>query len=151
MENYNRHKTIDTNNPSGLDNKKGLWLAFISSIIFYNVIAISISTTEENFQGNGFIEIENNVYFIMFIIFLLLSFVQFVIIFKINSKDENKTLKLSRGKENYFWGLKIAMANVIAIYGITLFLINGNFNHLLLFTGLGLSGMFYIYFKEFKK
>ena len=87
----------------------------------------------------------------MFIIFLLLSFIQFVIIFKINSKDKNKTLELSHGKENYFWGLKIAMANVIAIYGITLFLINGNFNHLLLFTGLGLSGMFYIYFKEFKK
>jgi len=149
MDDYNQNKTVSVNSSSKPTkkptNKKSLWFAIFSSIIIYNIVAISISATEKDFRGNGFVKIENNIYSMIFFIFLFFSLIQFIIIFKINSKDKKETSKLSPEKENYFFGLKIAMANAIAIYGIALFLINGNYNHLLLFTGLGLSGMLYIY------
>ncbi|MCK4891039.1 MAG: hypothetical protein KAS78_00070 [Candidatus Pacebacteria bacterium] len=130
---------------------KILWFMFLSAIIIYNVIAILFTKTEEGFYGNGFIGMENSLYNIMFYAFLILSLIQIIIILKLNSKYYKNKYSPIKEKTAFKQGLpvfKFAIAEASAIYGLMLLLVNGNYNHLILFSVLGLFGMILAYPKE---
>ena len=130
-------------------NEKLLWFAFFSAIFIYNVVAVIISQSGEFFDGDeGFVGLDPEMLSILFYVFLLFSIIQLIILFKWNSKVEHKpTEALPENKKNLFM-IKYAIAEAMAIYGLTLFLMNGNFSHLILFSGLAAVGMFLSYPKK---
>jgi len=151
--------------------KKVLWSVFFIAIFIYNIVAILISQmpsesrvrtfapklagtdiearvqTQNEFAG--FIEIDSGTYSLLFYLFLIISAVNFIVIFKLKPKAESKNaiLNSSGGPINYGL-LRIAFAESMAIFGLVLFLISGNFSHLILFTALAIIGMIFVYPRE---
>ncbi|MCK4592554.1 hypothetical protein KAT63_03920 [Candidatus Parcubacteria bacterium] len=130
-------------------NEKLLWASFLGAIFIYSVVAVMIAQTGEGFEeGKGFIELESEMFSVLFYAFLFLAIIQLIVLFRWNSKTEHKLMEsLSENKRNLFM-IKYALADAIAVYGLTLFLINGNFNHLILFSGLAIIGMLLSYPKK---
>ena len=129
-------------------NEKLLWFAFLGAIFIYNIVAVMISRSSEFFEKErGFVGLDSEMLSVLFYILLFLSIIQLAILFKWNSKVEHKpTESLPENKK--IFTIKYALAESMAIYGLTLFLMNGNFNHLILFSGLAVVGMFLSYPKE---
>lgn len=127
-------------------NEKFLWLMFFSAIFIYSVVAVIISKFGEGFEeGKGFIGLESETFSVLFYVFLFFAIIKLIILFRWSSKTEHKPVEsLPENKRNLFMA-KYALADAIAIYGLTLFLINGNFSHLILFSGLAVVGMLVSY------
>ena len=124
-------------------NEKFLWVAFLGAIFMYSVVAIIISQT-----GEGFVELDSEMLAVLFYAFLFLSIIQLFILFRWSSKVEHKPIEtLPENKKNLFM-IKYALAEAMAIYGVVLFLMNGNSSHLLLFSGLAVVGMLLSYPKK---
>ena len=140
-----------TNNqlPVKPPNEKLLWASFFGAIFIYSVVAVIIAQTGEGFEeGKGFIGLESEMFSILFYILLFLAIIQLIVLFRWNSKTEHKPMEsLPENKRNLFM-IKYALADAMAVYGLTLFLINGNFNHLILFSGLAVVGMLLSYPKK---
>lgn len=140
-----------TNNqpPVKPPNEKLLWVAFFGAIFIYSVVAVIISQTGEGFEaGKGFVGLDSEAFSILFYALLFFAIIQLVVLFKWNSKIEHKQVEiLSENKKNLFT-IKYALADAMAIYGLVLFLMNGNFNYLILFSGLAIVGMFLSYPKK---
>lgn len=130
-------------------NKKLFWVAFLGAIFIYSAVAVIIAQTGEGFEeGKGFVGLEGEIFSVLFYAFLFLSIIQLAVLFKWNSKMEHKPIEaLSEDKKNLFM-IKYALADAMAIYGLTLFLMNGNFNYLILFSGLAVVGMLLSYPKK---
>lgn len=150
---------------------KVLWSVFFIAIFIYNIVAISIAQmpsesriktfapklagsdletmvrTQDRFMG--FIGMDGGTYSLIFSAFLIVSMINFVVIFKLKPKVESKNtiFNSSGGPINYVL-LRIAFAESMAIFGLMLFLINGNFSHLILFTALAVIGMLLVYPRE---
>ena len=127
-------------------NKKLFWFMFLGAIFIYSVVAVIISQTGEGFEeGKGFIGLESEMFSVLFYALLFLAIIQLAVLFKWNSEVERKPAEaLPENKKNLFM-IKYVLADAIAVYGLTLFLINGNFNHLILFSGLAVIGMLLSY------
>ena len=130
-------------------NEKIIWFAFFSAIFIYNVVAVLISQSGEFFgEDMGFVGLDPEMFSILFYVFLVFSIIQLVILFKWNSKIEHKPVEVLPENKKNLSMIKYAIAEAMAIYGLTLFLMNGNFSHLILFSGLAIVGMFLSYPKE---
>ena len=127
-------------------NEKLFWYAFFGAIFIYSIVAVIIAQTGEGFEeGKGFVELEGEIFSMLFYILLFISVIQLAILFKWNSKMEHKATEvLFENKKNLFM-IKYALAEAMAVYGLVLFLTNGNFNYLILFSGLAVIGMFLSY------
>ncbi|MFA6096080.1 MAG: hypothetical protein WC788_00455 [Candidatus Paceibacterota bacterium] len=163
-------QTPKANAPKPINNKV-LWFAFFVAIFVYNIVAILIAqmpsesrikTFAPKLAGSdietivqsqdrfmGFIGMDGGTYSLVFSAFLIISIINFVVIFKLNPKAESKNaiFNSSGGPINYGL-LRIAFAESMAIFGLMLFLINGNFSHLILFTALAIVGMLLVYPRE---
>jgi len=129
--------------------EKLLWFAFFSAIFIYNVVAVLISQSGEFFEGDeGFVGLDGKIISILFYVFLLFSIVQLVVLFKWNPKKKYNLAELPPRNSGNLSVMKYGIAEAMAIYGLTLFLMNGDFNHLILFSGLAIVGMFLSYPKE---
>jgi hypothetical protein len=136
---------IPTNNIPKPPSNKILWYMFFIAIFVYNIVAVFMSY-DEKFGENGFIGTESGLYSMLFYALIIISFINFIVIFKLKAKSESKTPILnSSGKEINYTVVRIAFAESMAIFGLVLFLINGNFNHLMFFTALAIVGMFIVY------
>lgn len=134
---------LNNQSPAKPPNEKFLWCAFLGAIFIYSVVAVIISQS-----GESFVELDSEMLSILFYAFLFLSIVQLSILFKWNSKVEHKPIEtLPENKKNLFM-IKYALADAMAIYGLMLFLLNGNFNYLILFSGLAIVGMLLSYPKN---
>lgn len=139
--------SLTNNTPKPISNKI-LWFMFFIAIFVYNIVAVFISY-DEKFGGNGFIGMESGLYSMLFYTFIIISIVNFIVIFKLKAKTDVKSpVQQSSGKEINYAVVRIAFAESMAIFGLVLFLINGDFNHLLLFTALAIAGMFLVYPKK---
>ncbi|MFZ2969707.1 MAG: hypothetical protein WA063_01015 [Minisyncoccia bacterium] len=146
MENQNNRLSI--NNTPKPPSSKVFWFVFFIAIFIYNIVAIVMSS-DEKFGENGFIGMDNGTYSMLFYAFLAVSAVNFVVIFKLKSKTDVKfPVRQASGKEINYSLVKIAFAESMAIFGLMLFLMNGNFSHLMLFTVLAIVGMFLVYPKN---
>lgn len=143
MENQNN--LLSTNNISKPPSNKILWSMFFIAIFVYNIVAVFVSY-DEKFGENGFIGMESGLYSMLFYALIIISIVNFIVIFKLKAKMDIKSpVRQSSGKEVNYAVVRIALAESMAIFGLVLFLINGDFNHLLLFTALAVFGMFIVY------
>ena len=130
-------------------NEKLLWFAFFSAIFIYNIVAVLNSQSGEFLEGDkGFVGLDGEMISILFYVFLLFSIVQLVVLFKWNPKKKYNPAELPPRNSGNLSVMKYGIAEAMAIYGLTLFLMNGNFNHLILFSGLAIVGMFLSYPKE---
>ena len=130
-------------------NEKLLWFAFFSAIFIYNIVAVIISRSGEFFDEDaGFVGLDSEMLSILFYVFLLFSIIQLVILFKWNPKKKYNPAELPPKNNGNLSVMKYGIAEAMAIYGLTLFLMNGNFSHLILFSGLAVVGMFLSYPKE---
>ena len=140
-----------TNNqaPAKPPNEKLIWFAFLGAIFVYSIVAVIISQSGEGFEeGKGFVGLDGEMFSVLFYTLISLSIIQLIVLFKWNSKVEHKQVEaLPESKKNLFT-IKYALADAMAVYGLTLFLMNGNFNHLILFSGLAVVGMFLSYPKK---
>ncbi|MEA1936525.1 MAG: hypothetical protein U9N04_00205 [Patescibacteria group bacterium] len=130
-------------------NEKLFWFAFLGAIFIYSIVAVIISQTGEGFEaGKGFIEFDGKIFSVLFYAFLSLAIIQLIILSKWNSKVEHKRTEILPENKKSLFMIKYALAGAIAIYGLTLFLMNGNSNHLILFSGLAVAGMLLSYPKK---
>jgi len=137
-----------TNNIPKPASNKILWFMFFIAIFVYNIVAVFMSY-DEKFGENGFIGMESGLYSLLFYALIIVSAVNFIVIFKLKARAESKTPILSSsGKEINYTVVRMAFAESMAIFGLMLFLTNGNFDHLLLFTALAVIGMFFVYPKK---
>ncbi len=137
-----------TNNIPKPASNKILWFMFFIAIFVYNIVAVFMSY-DEKFGENGFIGMESGMYSLLFYAFIIISVINFVVIFKLKAKTDIKSpTQQSSGKEINYTVVRIAFAESMAIFGLALFLVNGNFNHLLFFTALAIVGMFLVYPKK---
>ena len=155
-------------NVSKPPSKKVLWFAFFIAIFIYNIVAILIAQTpsesriktfapklagsdiEKNIRDQdkfmGFGGMDTGTYTLLFYVFLAISAINFIVIFKLRSKtNAGRPVRQAFGKEFDFGILRMAFAESMAIFGLLLFLINGNFSHLILFTVLAIIGMLSVY------
>lgn len=152
-------------------NNKILWLMFLIAIFVYNVVAVLISLAPKdagirNFISSlmgsegkpiirgqdefaGFAGLDGGTYFLLLCAFLIISVVDFVMILKLKQKAESKTPILGpSGSPINFGILRIAFAESMAIFGLVLFLLNGDLGHLIFFTFLAIIGMLLAYPKQ---
>lgn len=148
MENQNNLNNSTTNNIPKPPSDKILWSMFFVAIFVYNVVAVFMSY-DEKFGENGFVGMESGSYSMLFYALIIISIINFIVIFKLKAKAESKIPILSSsGKAINYTVIRIVFAESMAIFGLVLFLINGSFNHLLLFTALAVIGMFIVYPKK---
>ena len=141
---------MDNQPPVKPPNEKLFWYAYLGAIFIYSVVAVMILNSGEGFEeGKGFIELDAGVFSTLFYVLLFVSMVQFAILLKWDSKGVYKLMELlpDDKKKNIFM-VKYTLAAAMAIYGLMLFLMNGNSSHLLLFSGLAVVGMLLSYPKK---
>ena len=132
-----------------LPNEKFLWVAFFSAFFIYNIVAVLISQSGEYFEkGEGFVGLDNEMISVLFCVFLFFSMIQLVVLLKWNPKKKYHPAELPSENNRNLSVMKYGIAEAMAIYGLTLFLMNGNFDHLILFSVLAIIGMFLSYPKK---
>ena len=130
-------------------NEKLLFFAFLSAIFIYNAVAVIISQSGEFFEkGEGFAKLDGEMISILFYVFLFFSIIQLIILLKWNPKRKFSLAELPPQNDGDLFVIKYGIAEAMAIYGLILFLLNGNFDHLILFSVLAIIGMFLSYPKE---
>ena len=148
--NYQPNNQPLDKNPVKPPNEKLLWFAFLGAIFIYSIVAVIVSQTGEGFEvGKGFIGLEGEIFYALFYALLFLVIIQLVILLKWNSKGVHKLMELlpDDKKKNIFM-VKYVLAASMAIYGLMLFLMNGNSSHLILFSALAVVGMLLSYPKK---
>ena len=130
-------------------NEKLLFFIFLSAIFIYNAVAVIISQSGEFFEkGEGFAGLDGETILILFYVFLFFSIIQLIILLKWNPKRKFSPAELPLQNKGNLFVVKYGIAEAMAIYGLILFLLNGNFDHLILFSVLAIIGMFLSYPKE---
>lgn len=122
------------------DTRKILWLAFTSAIIVYNIVAVLIAQSQKDFKG--FVVPNDGLMPLLFYALLLASLINFIASFRLKEKI---AIELLPGKKQSLTVASYAVSEMIAIYGLILFLIAGDFNHLYLFSGMSLAAMLLVY------
>lgn len=163
-----QNSQLPQNNVPKPPSNKFLWFAFFFAIFIYNIVAILIAQTPDESRiktfapklaGSdigrsirdqdkfmGFVGMDIGTYTLLFYAFLAISAINFIVIFKFRSKaNVGRQAQQEFGKEFNFGVLRIVFAESIAIFGLLLFLLNGNFSHLILFTALAIIGMLLVY------
>ena len=130
-------------------NEKLLWVAFLGAIFIYSIVAVIISQTGEGFEeGKGFVGLDSEIFSMLSYVLLFFSIIQLVVLLKWNPKRKYGPTELPSKDRGNLSIMKYGIAEAMAIYGLTLFLINGNFNYLILFSGLAVVGMLLSYPKK---
>lgn len=147
--NYQPNNQPLDKNPVKPPNEKFLWYAFLGAIFIYSIGAVIISQSGEGFkEGQGFVGLDSEMFLVLFYMFLFLSLIQLAVLSKWNSKVERKSAELLPENKKNLFTIKYALAEAMAIYGLMLFLMNGNSSHLILFSALAVVGMLLSYPKK---
>jgi len=121
-------------------------MAFFAAIFIWNGVAVVMKTSTSYAEAEN---IDPTIYGYLFYVFNLMTLVQFIIIWKINSGSNllhfNENADPVTGKTI----IKTAMAETMAIYGMILFLLGGNYLHLIGFALAAIFSMLIIYKKDF--
>ncbi|MCK5491366.1 MAG: hypothetical protein KAI67_06015 [Candidatus Pacebacteria bacterium] len=143
MENCNQNKGTSKNKELTLKDKRTMWFMFCMAIFVYNIVAVILSRSENEFGWS-----DGNMYNTLFYVLAVLSLIQFIVVIKLNAKIREKSLMLMPNKHTEYYMLPIAFSEAIAIYGLILFLLHGNFQHLILFSSMAIFGLLLSYPKE---
>lgn len=126
------------------DIRKFLWFLFAFAIVIYNIVAIAIAQYDKSFKG--YITSDEFITFPLLLIFVNALVINFIVLF--NLRVKLKKAQSDKEKQKYSI-LSFIVSEVIAIYGLVLFLIGGGFNQLYFFSVMALIAMFLVYPGEF--
>jgi hypothetical protein len=122
------------------DARKILWFVFISAIIVYNIIAMLLAQAQEDFKG--FVASDDGFASLLFYVLLSVSLINFIVLFKLKEKIAKESLPR---KKQSLTVASYAIGEMMAIFGLVLFLVAGNFAYLYSFSVLALVGMILVY------
>jgi hypothetical protein len=120
-------------------------LAFLASTLIYGLVGILLKQFIMGAEP-GFVGLDPSTYFMLLVLFIIISvglgFVVLVVLPRRNSpqhlvKSEAVSSSAELGQALFkAHSIRIAMTEAIAIFGLVLFLLNGNLLHLLVFIGI---------------